>query len=248
MALKGILFDKDNTLVDLAAFYREPVRRTVAYLLDRCGCSGNEMLTARLNRAAGFCDDLLLPESPVVAGTNWDTIDACARELTAAGIQMDGNFREEGAQYLERACLQYGTVVGTTDLTALLSTLKGAGLYLGVATSDHYASVMHCLRKLEIDAYFDLVLAADRVTAAKPAPEMAQAFCRVCGIVPGEVAMAGDSDNDMLFAKNSGMHGILYRSQPLPQKLPLGAICAISDLKQLPELLDQWQGRQKPLF
>lgn len=240
MALKGILFDKDNTLVDLAAFYREPVRRTVVYLMDCCGCSGDKALAARLNCAAGFCGDLLLPESPVVAGTNWDTIDACAGELAAAGIQTDEAFREEGARYLEHACLQYGTVVGTTDLPALLSALKGNGLYLGVATSDHYASVMHCLRKLEIAAYFDLVLAADRVTAAKPAPEMAQVFCRACGIVPGEVAMVGDSDNDMLFAKNSGMPGILYRGQPLPPKLPLGAICAISDLKQLPELLDQW--------
>lgn len=239
MAVKGILFDKDDTLVDLAAFWREPVRKAAAYLLRCCERPWDEQLAVRLERAAGFDNGVLRPESPVVAGTNWDVMDAFAKELEAGGIQMDEAFREDGVRYLEYACIRYGAVVGKADFSALLPALKSRGIKLGVATSDHYDSAMHCLQKLRIESYFDLLLAADRVESAKPAPEMARLFCRACGIAPEETAMVGDSANDMLFAKNSGIIGIFYQSNQAPVDLPAGAVRVITDLMELPELIDR---------
>lgn len=237
MRIKGILFDKDDTIIHLAPFWQEPVHRTAEFLLDRCGRSRDATLAARLERAAGFDGDMLLPSSPVVAGTNRDVIDACAAVLAEEGFRMDKALHEEGVRYLEYACIQYGTVAGTTDFSVLLPQLKDMNIHLGVATSDQYDVTMHCLQSLGINAYFDLVLGADLVTQPKPYPEMALRFCHFCGIDLSEAVMVGDSANDMRFAQNSGMTGVFFQSQTSSSALPEGAAYALADLSQLPGLI-----------
>lgn len=236
--IRGILFDKDDTLVDLAAFWREPVRRTALWLAERRGRAGDTALANRLASAAGFDGGVLRPGSPVAVGTNWQVMDACGGVLAAEGLNMDPALREEGASYLEMACIRYGDVVGKADLRTLLPALRRRGLRLGVATSDHYGSAMHCLRRLGIETYFDLILAADCVREPKPAPEMARRFCEACGISPEETAVVGDSGSDMRFAQNSGLTGILLREDPAGP-LPEGTGYVISHLHQLPALLDR---------
>ena len=97
---------------------------------------------------------------------------------------------------------------------------------------------VHCLRRLGIETYFDLILAADCVREPKPAPEMARRFCEACGISPEETAVVGDSGSDMRFAQNSGLTGILLREDPAGP-LPEGTGYVISHLHQLPALLDR---------
>ena len=51
---------------------------------------------------------------------------------------------------------------------------------------------------------FDYVGGVDGDIRPKPAPDLLQAFCSACGLCPDEVAMVGDTRNDMVFAKNGG--------------------------------------------
>ena len=70
--IRGVLFDKDDTLLDLATFWRAPVQRTVDFMLRELRRENDQALRHALECAAGFDGDALIAESPVVAGTNAD--------------------------------------------------------------------------------------------------------------------------------------------------------------------------------
>ena len=70
----------------------------------------------------------------------------------------------------------------------------------------------------------------------KPAPDIARMFCSQYGLLPEQVAMVGDSANDMLFAKNSGITGVFFRPDGWEDPLPEGAQLCIQDLEQVASL------------
>lgn len=210
--LKGVLFDKDDTLLDLATFWLAPVQRTVDFMLRELGRTDETALRHTLECACGFDGDALIAESPVVAGTNADVIGACMDVLIDQGIDVIDRplFARLAETYLEFACLRDGITQPTGDLAAVLESLHTAGIHTGVATSDSFASTVHALEKLGIADRFDCILTADRVARPKPAPDMAMVFCARCGLTPEEVAMVGDSANDMRFARNAGLTAIYF--------------------------------------
>lgn len=94
MRPRGILFDKDNTLVDLALFVRRPAERFAEELAGSSGVSKDkEALRRSLLLAIGLDGRGLVRESPVVADTNRDVAAACAKVLEEAGPRFPGNSR-----------------------------------------------------------------------------------------------------------------------------------------------------------
>ena len=210
--IRGVLFDKDDTLLDLATFWRRPVQHTVAFMLHELGRDDDAPLRQALEAACGFDGDRLIPESPVVAGTNADVIAACMAVLAAQGITTfdDRLFARLSEAMLERTCLRDGVCKPTGDLHAVFNALHAAGCKTGVATSDSCASTHHALEAMGVTDAVDLVLTADRVARPKPAPDMAEIFAARFGLAPEDLAMVGDSANDMRFARNSGMTAIYF--------------------------------------
>ena len=117
-------------------------------------------------------------------------------------------FAQLAETYLEIACLRDGVCQPTGDLAHVLDALHAQNIRTGVATSDSFASTMHALEKMGVAEKFDCILTADRVARPKPAPDMAMVFCARCSLTPEEVAMVGDSANDMRFARNAGLTAI----------------------------------------
>lgn len=208
--IRGVLFDKDDTLLDLATFWRAPVQRTVDFMLRELSRENDYALRHALECAAGFDGDALIAESPVVAGTNADVVRACMDVLAAQDIDVIDRslFARLAETYLEIACLRNGVCQPTGDLAHVLDALHAQNIRTGVATSDSFASTMHALEKMGVAEKFDCILTADRVARPKPAPDMAMVFCVRCGLTPEEVAMVGDSVNDMQFARNAGLTAI----------------------------------------
>ena len=233
MKITGILCDKDDTLVNLADFWRTPIRRTCCCLARRLAGRENLQLTEQLCRAAGFQDGRLLEESLVVAGTNRDIVEAWKRVAQEHGFLLDEKLAESAACFLERSCQQDSLVIPTEEaLPKLFVQLKKRGLVLGVVTSDNYAPTLHALEKLGLCSFFSAIYSADRLQRPKPDPEAAQQFCEKYHLPPQQVAMVGDSVNDMRFAQNSGVLGIFYRPRG-EEKLPDGAQWQIRSLQEL---------------
>ena len=210
--IRGVLFDKDDTLLDLAAFWLAPVEHTAAFILHELGRENDDTLRHELECAAGFDGTALIPESPVVAGTNADVIRASMNVLASHGIKTedDALFARLAETYLELACLRHGVCQPCGDLATVLDGLHSAGILTGVATSDSFASTVHALEKMGVAGHFNCILTADRVARPKPAPDMAEIFCARCQLLPEEVAMVGDSANDMRFARNAGITAIYF--------------------------------------
>ena len=192
--IRGVLFDKDDTLLDLATFWRAPVQRTVDFMLRELRRENDQALRHALESAAGFDGDALIAESPVVAGTNADVVRACMDVLAAQNIDV-----------IDQSLFAR---LAETYLAHVLDALHAQNIRTGVATSDSFASTMHALEKMGVAEKFDCILTADRVARPKPAPDMAMVFCARCSLTPEEVAMVGDSANDMLFARNAGLTAI----------------------------------------
>ena len=82
-SIQGILFDKDDTLIDLAAFCRKPIYMTAAYLSQHMGKGTDEGWIERLAEASGFRGDTLLADAPIVCEAFDDPV---AKAMLVNGI------------------------------------------------------------------------------------------------------------------------------------------------------------------
>ena len=88
-----------------------------------------------------------------------------------------------------------------------LDYLRRKDYRLGVATVDTLTATVAGLEKTGILEYFDYLGTGDD-SRPKPDTSLADRFCSQYGILPNELLIVGDGENDMLFAQNVGAHFI----------------------------------------
>lgn len=196
MAIRGILFDKDGTLIDYERTW-VPIHRDVATY----AAGGNAALAAELLRRFGQDPetDAVTPGSVLAAGSIYDIADAFAGYLgprtppdLAAGI--DRVYSEGGATH----------AVLIAGVHEALHELRRRGFRLGVATNDSIGGLEASLGRQNILALLDFAAGCDSGYGAKPGPGMALAFCEAVGIAPGEAAMVGDAVHDLAMGRAAG--------------------------------------------
>lgn len=239
-SIKGILFDKDDTLIDLEAFWYEPVCRLADKTVMDLRGDYQYSISRELVRAAGFNQNGLEKNSLMVAGTNRDIITCWLQILDGYGIRMKKEYEEvyinKWLKAINYFCKKYGSVQPRTScLHKILSILRKQGLFLGVATSDDRDITVHCLKKLGVYEDFDKIIAADTVEHAKPAPDSAVIFSKDYQIEKNQIMMVGDSLNDMKFAQISGLTSVFLQNNP-EEEVPQEADYSIQDLDELPDL------------
>lgn len=234
--LRGILFDKDGTLLDLGALWRPAAEQTIDAVLNECGAEAS--LRAEMLLAVGISEGRALPEGPLVSGTNGDVARAIESVLRRHAIEVTGDFAEQTAAFLTgRAnCAQANIRPTCPELAVVLHTLRERGFVLGLATSDRPESALLHLQKLGIRQEFSFFGADDGIHSPKPAPDLMNDFCAAFGFSPAECAVVGDSPNDMRFAANSGSFGIFVCPGGCSE-LPPGAQLSLGSLAELPEIL-----------
>jgi len=194
-AIRGILFDKDGTLLDFAATWPAAYRAAAEALAD-----GTPGLASRLLRRAGYDGEGALdPASALACGTNAEIAALWAAEPALAGradvaVIMAHVFRAHAA----------AAPPVVADLAAFFARLRRRGLALGVATNDDAATAEAWLGRTGALAELDFVCGADSGHGAKPGPGMVTAFCAAVGLAPREVAVVGDSAHDLAMARAAG--------------------------------------------
>ncbi len=198
--IRAVLFDKDGTLVDFDRTWSGTMK---AGALDFAG--GDPALAVRLceavgwNEAAGtFAADAFFANNPNAAiARRWR--DMCGRP-----------FAGEDAARLDRifanAILASVTPLG--DLAGTVRRLRGRGLVLGVATNDSRGSALEQLAALGVGAEFVFVTGYDGPSPPKPAPGAVHDFAKLAGVRADEIAVVGDSDNDMKLARAGGAFAV----------------------------------------
>lgn len=194
--IRGVLFDKDGTLLDFERTWT-PVSRRCAELVAR---TPDEV--PRLLHAVGHDPDTdrFQPGSPMVAGTAVDVAEAFA------GVLQDGRTVDSLTAIVDRVFLEVGGAVAVPveGLAAVVHTLHASGMQLGVATSDNTASAEAALTGLGLRSAFCFVCGYDAGFGGKPGPGMVLGFCEATGLSPAEVAVIGDSTHDLHMARAAG--------------------------------------------
>ena len=90
----------------------------------------------------------------------------------------------------------------------LIKLLKEKGVYIALITSDEIFGAKIALKELEVLDLFDEIIAHDGISPAKPHPHYMNSFMEKHGFSPEEVLMVGDTETDILFAKNSKTHSV----------------------------------------
>lgn len=199
MNTKGILFDKDGTLVDFFATW-VPAYRAATDLA--CELMGDPALGDRLLRLGGYdpATGALDPTSLLAGGTTAEISDLWTREAGAADRPgFARRLHEAMDDYASRFPVPVGE--GTAEL---FRRLAGRGLALGLATMDSEAVARATAALLGFDDSLSFLCGYDSGHGVKPEAGMVLGFCAATGLAPAEVLVVGDTDRDMMMARAAG--------------------------------------------
>jgi phosphoglycolate phosphatase len=196
VGIRGILFDKDGTVID---YWRTwvPINRKVALYAAR----GEQALADELLRLGGQdpATDRVLPGSPLAAGDYHDIAVAFAAH---PGIEATPELRA-GIERIFRSggALHSSLIAGARET---IGELKCRGFRIGLATNDSEGGLEASLLQHDILELFDFAAGCDSGFGAKPDPGMATAFCSAVGIAAAEAAVIGDAVHDLAMGRAAG--------------------------------------------
>jgi phosphoglycolate phosphatase len=193
--IRGILFDKDGTLIDHEATW---VPITIAIAEHAAG--GDRGLRDRLLEHGGFDTRTrkFRAGTPLAAGTPPEIAASWADVL---GARTPPGLRETIDRMFDSGSGNSMLLPGIRD--ALLR-LRSEASFLGIATSDSMAGIRSSLGHHDVLDLFDFLTGYDSGHGIKPGPGMVQAFCRATRLDPSEVAVVGDNTHDLRMGHAAG--------------------------------------------
>jgi putative hydrolase of the HAD superfamily len=161
----------------------------------------------------------------------WDALAELLRELLsgdASAIETLLAYGRQMAQTVE----QREPFPGVVETLALLHR---RGLKLAVLSDTEHgeARLRGILEQLNVESYFDAVVASCDIGHCKPAPEAFQAAAAAVGVPLGQCAFVGHDLDELAGSRAAGMFAIAYNFEPgVPADAYLG------HFNELPQAID----------
>jgi HAD superfamily hydrolase (TIGR01509 family) len=203
MALGGMIFDLDGTIVDSNALHVEAFVRAFA-------SRGYKVGADRVFIEVGKGGDKLVPS---VIGEEFDRVD---------GDAIRDAHPEEYAKLTRERGLR--VFPGARELAAELRR-RGIRTVLATSSGQGHLDATERASGLKLRETFDEMAGADDVESSKPAPDVVSAAVKKLGISPAECAMIGDTPYDAWSARDAGVVclGLTCGGHPEPALRGAGA-------------------------
>jgi phosphoglycolate phosphatase len=233
-AIKGILFDKDGTLLDYDESWL-PVNLELA----RIASEGDPQLADRLLSACGMdpATGHIVPDSLLAAGNTRQIADG----LVAAGSGIDAAELTIKLDELFSHAAEFSVPV--TDLSAFFRRLHARGFRLGIASSDNERSIRQTAQRFGFAEFVDYVAGYDSGFGTKPEPGMVLGFCAATGLDPTEIAVVGDNNHDLHMGRNAkaGVTVAVLTGTGSRESLAAASDYCLNDITELEGLLPDLQ-------
>jgi phosphoglycolate phosphatase len=204
--IKGILFDKDGTLIPFTEVWHPVMRRVFISFEQECGIK--KVVVDKMKEATGYLEEGFAKESMIQYCSTTELIEVWMTIL-AAHQETDKATKEMLHRIIEREAFHPSLVIPSlVGVKKLLKYLKKKEYKLGVATADTKKSTLHSLEKAGILGFFDFIGCDEVGVKSKPHADMGLSFCKRYNLKPSEVLMVGDSVTDMEFARRLGANFI----------------------------------------
>jgi phosphoglycolate phosphatase/AHBA synthesis associated protein len=118
--------------------------------------------------------------------------------LSCTTAQLDAFYVDEFVKHLDAMWVN-------PDAKPLLEDLMGRGIKRALVTNTVGPLASRILAQAQLDGLFDALATADRVTHAKPAPDLVELACRETGVPASAAWMVGDSKYDREAARAAGV-------------------------------------------
>ncbi len=212
--VKGIIFDKDGTLLDYKAFWYKVAENAICLLLQRYDIKN--IKTESLMKDFGAYDGIT---SIFYQGTYGDFAEKFNESVAEYGYNGISLTRRE-AEAAYNDSVSYGKIIPACDkLQEVFQRLKKMNIKMAVATADEPRMTKHCLDSLNISEYIDEIYTDDGITPAKPDPYSIDSFCQSYNLKREEIIMVGDTPLDMAFAKNGGVKAVGVAKEACDKKI-----------------------------
>lgn len=194
--IKGVLFDKDGTLIEFEQTWIQ-IFESFLYELILQGVQDKDIQAVK--ELAGYNEGAFVKESNMQYLSTCDII-----KLWNEPLEKYFKDEEEILKLFNLSCIDDKVNVILLDgVKEVLKYLKDKNYYMGIATADSNISTTHSLRKAGIYEFFDYIGSDDGCNLPKPDPQMARKFALENSLASNEILIVGDSVSDMKFAKNS---------------------------------------------
>ncbi|WMS44603.1 HAD family hydrolase [Acuticoccus sp. MNP-M23] len=234
--VRGILFDKDGTLVDYEATWAPINIKAAAF-----AAAGDQTLARHLLQLGGhdLSTGRIKGGSLLAAGNTIEIADAWVE--AGAPHKVARLTRELDRIFTGGA----SAAVAVPGVVPLFNALERAGIRTGVATSDSVGGARVTLDTIGLKGKAGFVAGYDSGHGVKPEPGMADAFAAASNLPLTDLVMVGDNLHDIRMGIAAGYSlciGVLTGTGTRAE-LSAEAHHVLADVTELPALLrqlDRW--------
>ncbi|WAE41546.1 HAD family hydrolase [Staphylococcus pasteuri] len=191
--MEWILFDKDGTLIEFDKSWEKIGIRLVDKLLDTFPVHDKEVA----HRQLGIMDDKIVPDSVMGSGSLGEMIKSFDN---ITGQDTSEWARNTSQELVDSREPENNWIEGVYDT---IVELRKKGYKIGIVTSDTNKGATQFLEATQSTSLFDLVISTETHAEEKPNPKVLDPLFAAYNVKPEQVAIVGDTANDMKTAINA---------------------------------------------
>lgn len=211
MKIKGILFDKDGTLIDFYSLWLNIALEVIPeFIKINLINDENKKIQTDILETIGVKGCKVDPKGGLAYKSYYYIAEDIYNALLKNDININKNkIYEQILELFNTSATSEGREFKTfTDIKKLMQQLKDLNMFIGLATADTIVSAKICLEKLGILEYFDFVGGDDGILSPKPETDMFNEFAKITNLKKDEIVIVGDTLCDMHFSKKCGCRSI----------------------------------------